>query len=79
MAKGKKLAVIGAAIAGVVFFWRKRKAKDAGLGTASSPTIDYSAVTGTPEPPCPSPSPSPRPPSPRRSNSPAAAPVASSR
>jgi hypothetical protein len=50
MAKGKKLAVIGAAIAGVIFFWRKRKAKDAGVGTASSPTIDYSAVAGTPEP-----------------------------
>jgi hypothetical protein len=52
MAKGKlrKVAVIGAAIGGVIFFWRKRKAKDAGLGTASSPTIDYGAVTGTPEP-----------------------------
>ena len=64
MAKGKlgKLAVIGAAIGGVIFFWRKRKANDAGLGTASSPTIDYGAVTGTPEPaPEPAPEPEPEP------------------
>jgi hypothetical protein len=51
MAKGKlgKLAVIGAAIGGVIFFWRKRKAHDAGYGAASSSTIDYDAVGGTPD------------------------------
>jgi hypothetical protein len=49
MAKGKvgRIAVIGAAIAGVIFFWRKRKHQDAS-SAASSSTIDYGAVTGTP-------------------------------
>jgi hypothetical protein len=39
MAKGKlgKLAVIGAAIGGVVFFWRKRKAQ------GEAPDAGYSA------------------------------------
>ena len=42
MAKGKlrKLAVIGAAIGGVVFFWRKRKAQS-GAGDAAD--AGYSA------------------------------------
>jgi hypothetical protein len=49
MAKGKagRIAVIGAAIAGVIFFWRKRKHQDASLA-ASSGTIDFDAVAGTP-------------------------------
>jgi hypothetical protein len=48
MAKGRlrKLAVIGAAIGGVIFFWRKRKAD---TGDASSSTIDYGAVGPTPD------------------------------
>jgi hypothetical protein len=49
MAKGMvgRIAVIGAAIAGVIFFWRKRKHQDAS-SAASSSTIDFGAVTGTP-------------------------------
>ena len=49
MAKGKvgRIAVIGAAIAGVIFFWRKRKSHDAS-SAASSSTIDFGAVSGTP-------------------------------
>ncbi len=48
MSKGKlrRLAVIGAAIGGVIFFWRKRKHQDT-YGAASSSTIDYEAVGGT--------------------------------
>ncbi len=41
MAKGKlsRLAVIGAAIGGVVFFWRKRKGpSDTGYGTPGPTT-----------------------------------------
>jgi hypothetical protein len=51
MAKGRlrKLAVVGAAIGGVIFFWRKRKAHDTGYGDASSSTIDYGAVGETPD------------------------------
>jgi len=49
MAKGKvgRIAVIGAAIAGVIFFWRKRKSQDAS-SAASSGTIDFDAVAGSP-------------------------------
>jgi hypothetical protein len=48
MAKGKlrKLAVIGAAIGGVVFFWRKRKAQS-GAGDAGNPSPDPTPATGT--------------------------------
>jgi hypothetical protein len=48
MAKGKlrRLAVIGAAIGGVIFFWRKRKSQDPSTA-ASSSTIDYGAVGGS--------------------------------
>ncbi|HZP30701.1 MAG TPA: hypothetical protein VFC99_17265 [Acidimicrobiia bacterium] len=48
MAKGRlrRLAVIGAAIGGVIFFWRKRKSQDT-FGAASSGTIDYGAVSGS--------------------------------
>jgi len=50
MAKGRlrRLAVIGAAIGGVIFFWRKRKSHDT-YGAASSSTIDFGAVSGTPD------------------------------
>jgi hypothetical protein len=51
MAKGKlrRLAVIGAAIGGVIFFWRKKKGGQDTYGAASSSTIDYGAVSGTPD------------------------------
>jgi hypothetical protein len=48
MAKGRlrKLAVIGAAIGGVVFFWRKRKAQS-GTGDAGISSPDPAEATGT--------------------------------
>jgi nitrogen fixation-related uncharacterized protein len=52
MAKGRlrRLAVIGAAIGGVIFFWRKKKSQGQDTyGAASSSTIDYGAVSSTPD------------------------------
>jgi hypothetical protein len=48
MAKGKlrKLAVIGAAIGGVVFFWRKRKAQS-GAGDAGYSSPGPAETPGT--------------------------------
>jgi hypothetical protein len=47
MAKLARLVMIGAAIAGAILFWRKRQNQDT-FSAASSATIDYSAIGGTP-------------------------------